>query len=201
MPAPWLKFYPADWQADLLLGTCSLAARGLWIEMLCVMHAADPPGSLVRNGDPLTLPQIAILARCTPKEAVRLIDELDQAGVFSRDEDGTVFSRRIRRDVAKAERDRANGRSGGNPNLIAYPSDKVKRGVNPRDKAGVGGGDKAQKPDTRNQRYPSREQIPSPGTGSTTPHLRQAHPSPSPDPAAWDDDAPFGRDAAGGGSR
>ena len=53
--------------------------------------------------------------------------------MFSRDEDGTIYSRRMRRDIVKAERDQANGRGGGNPNL--------KRGVNPHDK----GGDKAQK--------------------------------------------------------
>lgn len=118
MKTPWLKFYPSDWQADHLLGTCSLAARGLWVELLCVMHAAEPAGSLARNNVALTIQQIAVLARCSVKDAQRCLDELEAAGVFSREPDGTIFSRRMRRDIDKAERDRANGKAGGgNPTL------------------------------------------------------------------------------------
>ena len=46
---PWMKFYPADWRADPALRMCSLAARGLWMEMLSIMHEADPRGSLRTN--------------------------------------------------------------------------------------------------------------------------------------------------------
>lgn len=198
MPGPWLKFYPTDWQSDPLLGTCSLAARGLWIEMLCVMHSAEPAGSLVRRGEPLSLPQIAILARTSPKEAGRLLDELETAGVFSRDDDGAIFSRRMRRDLSKAERDRQNGRAGGNPRLRRSGLGLDNPGVNPHDKAEDIGQDKAQIPEARSQRNPSRERGLPGGKGSTTPRLRQAHPPTDPRSAAWDDDAPFGRDAAGG---
>jgi hypothetical protein len=61
--------------------------------------------------------------------------ELAEAGVFSLDDDGTIFSRRMRKDIAKAETDKANGKKGGNP--------AVKGGVNPL----VNGEDKAQKPE------------------------------------------------------
>ena len=41
---PWLKFYPRDWRGDQALRLVSLHARGLWIELLCVMHEATPYG-------------------------------------------------------------------------------------------------------------------------------------------------------------
>jgi len=47
---PWMKFYPADWRSDPMLRLCSLAARGLWAEMICLMHEAEPYGSLLVNG-------------------------------------------------------------------------------------------------------------------------------------------------------
>lgn len=125
MKQPWLKFYPTDWRSDPALRVCSLAARGLWTEMLCVMHDAEPAGSLLLNGKPVTVRQIAAIVGASAKETESLIAELEEAGVFSRDEDGTIYSRRMRRDIAKAVRDKANGSGGGNP--------KLKKGVNPPD--------------------------------------------------------------------
>ncbi|WP_245506237.1 hypothetical protein [Rhizobium ruizarguesonis] len=137
MSAPWLKFFPSDWRADPSLRMCSIAARGLWIEMLCVMHEATPRGTLRVNGKPVSDKQMAILAGCS--NITGLLQELEEAGVFSREPDGTIFSRRMMRDVEKAEQDKANGRKGGNPTL--------KAGVNPQ----LNGDDKAQKPEARSQ--------------------------------------------------
>ncbi len=195
---PWLKFYPSDWQADHLLGTCSLAARGLWIELISIMHAAEPPGSLARTGVQLSVQQIAVLARCTAREAQKCLDELEAAGVFSRDEDGMIFSRRMRRDLDKAERDRANGRTGGNPRLNRNGPGNGGGGVNPSLNGPVKGQDKAQIPEARYQKDPSREHKASGEGGRASPRIRQVHPAPAPNPTAWDDDAPFGRDASGG---
>lgn len=134
---PWMKFYPADWRADPALRMCSIAARGLWIEMLCVMHEAEPYGSLLVKGAPISTRQLGQLAGITQDEAEALLGELDAAGVFSREDNGTVYSRRMRSDHAKAQQDKLNGKGGGNPAL--------KRGVNPQDN----GGDKAQKLEAR----------------------------------------------------
>jgi hypothetical protein len=104
------------------------------MELLCIMHEAEPRGSLLINGRPVNDRQIASLAGASLDEAKALLDELETAGVFSRESDGTIFSRRMRRDDAKAARDKANGKGGGNPTL--------KVGVNPVDN----GADKAQIP-------------------------------------------------------
>ena len=47
MDNPWMKFYTADWRSDPALRMCSMAARGLWVEMICLMHEATPYGQLL----------------------------------------------------------------------------------------------------------------------------------------------------------
>lgn len=123
---PWLKWYPSDWRADPRLRTCSLTARGLWTEMICLMHEAEPYGSLLVNAAPVSEKQLASLVGASAREVRNCLHELEAAGVFSVD-NGVMFSRRMRRDHEKAERDKANGKGGGNPRL--------KHGVNPEDKA------------------------------------------------------------------
>ena len=143
MSAPWLKFYPSDWRSDPRLRLCSLEARGLWMELVCLMHEAEPYGHATMSGAPLTDRQLGALAGVSAKDAARLLGELDQAGVFSRTDGGVIFSRRMVRDGEKAAADKANGSKGGNPGL--------KRGVNPPDKPRGKGQDKAQKPEARSQ--------------------------------------------------
>lgn len=142
--APWMKFYPSDWRADPALRMCSMAARGLWMEMLCLMHEAEPRGSLMIKSCALLPADLASICGAPVKETNRLLSELERAGVFSRDDAGIIYSRRMKRDTEKAAKDKANGKGGGNPSL--------KGGVNPP----VNGEDKAQKPDTRYQK-PERE--------------------------------------------
>lgn len=138
-----MKFYPADWQADPAVRSCSLAARGLWIEMLCIMQKSESVGRLTINGNPPTTASLAVLTGSSVGVVVKGLRELETAGVFSRD-GNVIFSRRMVRDEERADRDKANGSKGGNPRL--------KGRVNPPDKATVNGGDKAQSPETRDQK-------------------------------------------------
>jgi hypothetical protein len=143
MSNPWLKFYPSDWRSDPALRICSIGARGLWMEMLCLMHEASPIGSLVVNGKQVTERQLAALSGASMDEVRDMLGELEAAGVFSREDDGTIYSRRMRRDVEKAERDKLNGGKGGNKSLL---------GVNPPVNPPVNVEDKAQKPEARSQK-------------------------------------------------
>lgn len=149
--APWMKFYPSDWRADPALRTCSLAARGLWVEMLAVMHEAEPYGHLLINGQKPTWAMIATLAGAPSQTVQAAVQELKQAGVFSLTDTGIIFSRRMVRDFEKANRDKANGARGGNPNI----SNGVNPPVNPKTPRGVNPEDKAQKPEARSQKEPS----------------------------------------------
>lgn len=132
---PWLKFYPSDWRADPRLRLCGLAARGLWMEMIALMHEATPYGHLLIGGLVPNDAQLAALTGCTAAQVVPAREELEQAGVFSRTAEGVIFSRRMVRDHGKTLTARSNGRKGGNPALAKTaegpPGSKlaVKKGV------------------------------------------------------------------------
>jgi len=117
MSDPWMKFYPADWRSDPKLRLCSMAARGLWMEMLCLMHEATPYGEL-RVGDvALDENQLSRLVS-EPAEAVSgWLSELLAAGVYSVRKNGVIYSRRMEKDEIKRRKLRENGKKGGNPNL------------------------------------------------------------------------------------
>ncbi len=104
---PWFKFYPGDWRADQAVQSCSLAARGLWHEMLGLMHEATPYGYLMLNGEPMSTGQLSMLVRSNPEEVEKLIAELEAAGVFSwathrGTHRGKIYSRRMIRDEKRA---------------------------------------------------------------------------------------------------
>jgi hypothetical protein len=118
MKRPAFQFYPGDWQHDVALRSCSVGARGLWIEMMCVMHQADPYGYLVLNGKPIDRAQLGRMVGASDKDVRRWLDELVGAGVHSEDADGRIYSRRMVRDerlrVVRGEA----GKLGGNPALV-----------------------------------------------------------------------------------
>ena len=58
----WSKFWWQDWQADHALRSCSLAARGLWMEVLCIASAGTPRGHLTINSVPVSPKRLSILA-------------------------------------------------------------------------------------------------------------------------------------------
>lgn len=134
---PWLKWYPSDWRSEPSLRMCSRAARSLWVDLIGLMHDAEPYGHLLVNGKAPTTKQLAAILGDSEKELKNLLVELESAGVFSKDKDGVITSRRMIRDEEKARQDANNGKRGGNP--------RVKGGVNPSDN----GGDKAQRPEAR----------------------------------------------------
>ena len=117
MKNPWLKFYPTDWRADPSLRMCSLAARGLWIEMVGLMHEAEIRGQLTVKGKPIPVKNLALLVGCSPDELELLQQELEDNGVFSRKKDGVVFSRRMEAEASRETKTRQNGAKGGSPKL------------------------------------------------------------------------------------
>lgn len=143
MSDPWLKFYVTDWQADPALRMCSMAARGLWIEMICLMHKATPYGHLLVNGQRPTDAQLAVLAGAAPDQVTAMLGELEAAAVFSRTREGTIYSRKLSRMAKKAATARNNGRKGGNPSLLKETENT------PSDKGCVKDRDKTQKPEAR----------------------------------------------------
>jgi hypothetical protein len=115
---PWLKFFPTDWRSDPKLRACSLAARGLWIETIGLMHEAIPYGHLLINGQPPTQVELALQVGAPPKEVKAALSELCAHDVYSQTADGVIFSRRMTRAARRSEIYSANGKHGGNPALL-----------------------------------------------------------------------------------
>lgn len=70
---PSFQFYPADWLANTNLRRCSEAARGIWIDVMCVLHGSDEYG-VIRW-------PMADLARAA-NAPLRLVKELADKGVL-----------------------------------------------------------------------------------------------------------------------
>ena len=106
MAQPWLKFYPRDWRGDQALRAVSVAARGLWMEMLCIMHEASPYGHLILAGRAVSNDVLARVAGLGAEECGALIAELESAGVLSRTRKGVIYSRRMVKDHSRSEKGR-----------------------------------------------------------------------------------------------
>jgi hypothetical protein len=106
MSNPWLKFYPRDWRGDQALRAVSISARGLWMEMLCIMHEAQPYGHLILGGRAVSDDILARVAGLGVEECGALIAELENAGVLSRTRKAVIYSRRMVKDHSRAEKGR-----------------------------------------------------------------------------------------------
>lgn len=130
MKRPAFQFYPADWRKDMALQSCSVAARGLWVDMLCIAHECEPYGHLTVNGRPMTPAQIGRHTGLTERECTRLVVELEDAGVLSRTESGAIYSRRMVRDE-EIRQSRAEGGKAGSEHG-AKGAEHGKKGGRPR---------------------------------------------------------------------
>lgn len=130
---PSFQFYPGDWLRDPVAG-CSLAAQGLWLRLMMIMHDAEPYGCLaatLKGGDKGTLnptlnptlkawdnPTLARRAgAASVLEYETLLAELLSAGVPGVTNDGIIYSRRMVRDEHKRLACSEAGLRGGNPKL------------------------------------------------------------------------------------
>ena len=130
---PAFQFYPGDWKRDTALRSCTVCARGLWIEMIAAMHDAEPYGHLSVNEKTIGDVALSRMVGATLTQVRAWLGELEAAGVFSRTEAGTIYSRRMVRDEEIREKRAAGGIKGGNPALSKVPfkvGDKVGDKVN-----------------------------------------------------------------------
>lgn len=106
---PAFQFYPSDWRNDAGLRLCSIGARGLWIEMMCLMHDATPYGHLTVMGRAIAPEALARLAGESVAAVKRWLVEMEQNDVFSRTDEGVIYSRRMVRDEEIREARAAGG--------------------------------------------------------------------------------------------
>jgi hypothetical protein len=123
---PAFQFYPKDWRSDIELQSCSLEAKGLWIELLCIMHQGTPYGYLTTNtGDKPTDNQIAKWVGIHPVKYRKLLTELLHRKVAKTDEQGRIYCKRMLEDQRLREIRRQAGLKGGNPILVKQKDNHV----------------------------------------------------------------------------
>lgn len=125
---PSFQFYPGDWLKDPSLRAVSSGARGLWIDMLCLMWETQPRGYLqTPSGAPLTDEQIArMTGNCSLEEVRGWLGELELLGVLSRTTQGVIYCRRLVRDEHKRSLCAEAGKRGGNPTLMGQSKGQSK---------------------------------------------------------------------------
>lgn len=95
---PSYQWYPGDFKRDVALLACGFEARWLWRAMLDLMDDGEPRGHLTAGGVPIDATQLARI-ECAPVAKVRRwLKELEERKVFSRTDDGVIFSRRMVKD-------------------------------------------------------------------------------------------------------
>jgi len=134
--SPGFWFFTGDWMKDPELRFCSLFARGLLVDLLCILFEANEQGYASNpDGTPRTDEQIAdAISGGSREEKLSALAELERSGVLSRDIRGVLFSRRIARLSELSAARKQSGSKGGSktqakPKQTIKQSDKQNRGV------------------------------------------------------------------------
>lgn len=125
--SPGFWFFTGDWMKDPELGFCSLFARGLLMDLLCLMFEAKERGYLSKpDGTPRSNEQIVDAVRGgSREEKLEALAELEASGVLSRDNRGVLFSRRMARlgEISQA-RSKAGSKGGSKTKAKPKQNDK-----------------------------------------------------------------------------
>jgi len=97
------QWYWDDWFSAFDVRLCSLAARGLWIDMLGIMYKAQIRGTLTINGRQPGSKRLAKLTGDTIANINKYLKELEDNEVFSRLEDNTIICRRMFRKSGRQD--------------------------------------------------------------------------------------------------
>lgn len=119
MKMPAMQFYPADWRKDLAVQALGYFERGVWFEMLCLMHESSERGVLLLNGVPMPDEVTARLLGLDNQTFNQTLTKLLTYGVAKRREvDNAIYSKRMVSDEELCQTRREAGKLGGNPRLL-----------------------------------------------------------------------------------
>jgi hypothetical protein len=110
-------FYPIDWMSDSRLRLCSAGARGLWIDILCLMHLSNERGYLLIEDTILDEEMLQKTLGYDAKEFDNCFMELRRYNIIKKDEKNRYFSKTMVNAQKISEKRSVSGRLGGNPNL------------------------------------------------------------------------------------
>lgn len=116
---PAMQFYPADWRKDLAVQSLDYHDRGVWFEMLCLMHESSERGVLLLNGAPMPEEVLARVLHLDNQTFNQTLATLLTYGVAKRrGSDNAIFSKRMVDDEKLCQIRREAGKLGGNPDLV-----------------------------------------------------------------------------------
>jgi hypothetical protein len=134
--SPGFWFFTGDWLKDPELRFCSLFARGLLVDLLCILfeakergYASKPDGTARSNEE-----IVSAVSGGTVESKLAALAELEASGVLSRDNRGVLFSRRLSRLGELSQKRSKAGSKGGSKTQAKdkqtdNQNDKQNRGV------------------------------------------------------------------------
>jgi len=123
---PAIQFYPGDWRKDPGVQALSFHDRGVWFEIILLMHESDERGKLLLNGKPMPETALARLLGLDNQNLTTTLTTLLEFGVASRcEETGAIICRRMIRDENLRNIRKEAGKKGGNPVLVKQKSTTV----------------------------------------------------------------------------
>jgi hypothetical protein len=129
MKLPAFQFYPADWRKDPGVQSLPYFERGIWFEILCLMHESEQRGKLILNGRPMPEEALSRLLGLDKQILTKTITTLLEYGVASRDGQGVLMNRRMVSDENLRKIRQESGKKGGNPVLVKQKPTKTKKRV------------------------------------------------------------------------
>jgi hypothetical protein len=116
---PSWQFYPGDWRKDPAVQSLSYNDRGVWFEILCLMHESEQRGKLLLNGKKMPDDALARLLGLDKQILNRTLTTLLRFGVASLCPlTGALMNRRMIRDEEIRKIRTECGKRGGNPTLL-----------------------------------------------------------------------------------
>jgi len=130
---PAIQFYPGDWKKDAGVQSLSFHDRGVWFEILLLMHESPERGKLLLGDKVMPQEALARLLGLDNQILTTTLTTLLEYGVASRCEStGALCSRRMIRDEQIRQARTEAGKKGGNPNLVNQnPTTGVKQKQTP----------------------------------------------------------------------
>ncbi len=119
MKLPALQFYGGDWHKDPGIKALGYFDRGVWFEMLLMMHESEERGVLLLNGLPMSDEALQQALKLDNQIFKDTLTKLLTYGVARRREsDGAIYSKRMVEDEKLRKIRKEAGKMGGNPNLV-----------------------------------------------------------------------------------
>ena len=116
---PALQFYPGDWRKDPAVQSLTFHDRGVWFELLLLMHESPERGKLMlKRGTSMPEGALARLLGLDKQNLTKTLTTLLEYGVAEREATGALVSRRMVREEEIRKVRQKSGKKGGNPILL-----------------------------------------------------------------------------------